>query len=288
MVPEVTRRFVSIVLEPRVWHQCLFHLGFGKKKHLETELNSRLLHIFCLLIPLLNTCFFPLCLGPTEFFFTFNTCVFSEVRLDLQLTYISIFTCEDANAYCWKSSSLRFLFLRQTWRLKDLSSAPSHSLLSTFLLSPSVSPVAIKPEREAQFDDTFPPTWVTEGDSLTLRCTIGSALRPCQRDVTWFRDGDHQWRWTPMFDHFQVRHLFLFALRRRPASSVYKCGHRHGGRRGLRHFTGRAQGARRRVRGPAEDPGRRAGAQRFRLCRRWGPRCVASQTTGCSRSFRQY
>uniref|UniRef100_A0AAQ4NV29 Myomesin 3 n=1 Tax=Gasterosteus aculeatus aculeatus TaxID=481459 RepID=A0AAQ4NV29_GASAC len=37
------------------------------------------------------------------------------------------------------------------------------------------------------------------------------------------------------------RHL---VQRRRPASSVYKCGHRHGGRRGLRHFAGRAQGAR--------------------------------------------
>ncbi|KAM8871187.1 myomesin-3 isoform 2-T2 [Spinachia spinachia] len=40
-----------------------------------------------------------------------------------------------------------------------------------------------------QFGDTFPPTWVTEGDSLTLRCTFTSALRRDQHDVAWFRDG---------------------------------------------------------------------------------------------------
>ncbi|XP_044064348.1 myomesin-3 isoform X3 [Siniperca chuatsi] len=48
---------------------------------------------------------------------------------------------------------------------------------------------ALKLEQEAQFGDTFPPTWVKEGDSLTLQCTFTSALLPFQQDVSWFRDG---------------------------------------------------------------------------------------------------
>ncbi|XP_034410301.1 myomesin-3 [Cyclopterus lumpus] len=43
--------------------------------------------------------------------------------------------------------------------------------------------------QEAQFGNTFPPTWVTEGDSLTLQVTFTSALLPFRQDVTWFRDG---------------------------------------------------------------------------------------------------
>ncbi|XP_075897501.1 myomesin-3 [Nelusetta ayraudi] len=39
--------------------------------------------------------------------------------------------------------------------------------------------------QEAQFDETFPPTWVQEGDDLTLRCTFN----PPQQEVSWFRDG---------------------------------------------------------------------------------------------------
>ncbi|XP_068178957.1 myomesin-3 [Antennarius striatus] len=41
----------------------------------------------------------------------------------------------------------------------------------------------------AQFVDTFPPTWVTEGTSLTLQCTFTSPLVPVHQNVTWFRDG---------------------------------------------------------------------------------------------------
>ncbi|XP_037641548.1 myomesin-3 [Sebastes umbrosus] len=43
-------------------------------------------------------------------------------------------------------------------------------------------------KHETQFGSTFPPTWVTEGDSLTLQCTFSSDLLPFQQ-VTWFRDG---------------------------------------------------------------------------------------------------
>ncbi|XP_031709040.1 myomesin-3 [Anarrhichthys ocellatus] len=48
---------------------------------------------------------------------------------------------------------------------------------------------AFKHEQEAQFGNIFLPTWVTEGDSLTLQCTFTSDLLPFQQDVTWFRDG---------------------------------------------------------------------------------------------------
>ncbi|XP_062255192.1 myomesin-3 [Platichthys flesus] len=44
-------------------------------------------------------------------------------------------------------------------------------------------------EDEAHFGSCFPPTWVKEGDSLTLRCTFTAALLPYQQDVSWFRDG---------------------------------------------------------------------------------------------------
>ncbi|KAM7421303.1 hypothetical protein PAMA_015448 [Pampus argenteus] len=42
---------------------------------------------------------------------------------------------------------------------------------------------------EAQFGTVFHPTWVKEGDSLTLQCTFTSALLTFQQDVSWFRDG---------------------------------------------------------------------------------------------------
>lgn len=48
---------------------------------------------------------------------------------------------------------------------------------------------ALKLEPEAQFGSIFPPTWVKEGNSLTLQCTFTSALLPFQQDVSWFRDG---------------------------------------------------------------------------------------------------
>ncbi|KAM6994920.1 myomesin-3 isoform 1-T1 [Tautogolabrus adspersus] len=43
-------------------------------------------------------------------------------------------------------------------------------------------------EQEAHFGNTFPPTWVKEGDSLTLQCNFTSTL-PSQQVVSWFRDG---------------------------------------------------------------------------------------------------
>uniref|UniRef100_UPI003AB0E41C myomesin-3 n=1 Tax=Centroberyx gerrardi TaxID=166262 RepID=UPI003AB0E41C len=44
-------------------------------------------------------------------------------------------------------------------------------------------------EQDAQFGATFPPTWVKEGESLTLQCGFSSALLPFQQEVSWFRDG---------------------------------------------------------------------------------------------------
>ncbi|KAM9310400.1 myomesin-3 [Pholidichthys leucotaenia] len=43
-------------------------------------------------------------------------------------------------------------------------------------------------QQEAQFGLSFPPTWVTEGHSLTLQCSFTSTLLPFQQDVIWFRD----------------------------------------------------------------------------------------------------
>ncbi|KAM9723019.1 myomesin-3 [Menidia menidia] len=49
--------------------------------------------------------------------------------------------------------------------------------------------VALQLQQEAQFDTSFPPTWVKEGDSLTLQCAFTSTLLPFQQDISWFRDG---------------------------------------------------------------------------------------------------
>nr|XP_046254368.1 myomesin-3 [Scatophagus argus]XP_046254370.1 myomesin-3 [Scatophagus argus] len=48
---------------------------------------------------------------------------------------------------------------------------------------------AVRLEQEALFGNTFPPTWVKEGNTLTLECSFTSALLPFQRDIIWFRDG---------------------------------------------------------------------------------------------------
>ncbi|XP_012730505.2 myomesin-3 [Fundulus heteroclitus] len=47
----------------------------------------------------------------------------------------------------------------------------------------------LQQHKEAQFDISFPPSWVKEGSSLSLQCTFTSALLPFQQDVGWFRDG---------------------------------------------------------------------------------------------------
>ncbi|KAM4600603.1 myomesin-3 [Polymixia lowei] len=52
----------------------------------------------------------------------------------------------------------------------------------------SQTPVLVL-EQEALFDATFPPSWVKEGGSLTLRCGFSSALLSFQKEVAWFRDG---------------------------------------------------------------------------------------------------
>ncbi|XP_072316366.1 myomesin-3 [Eucyclogobius newberryi] len=44
-------------------------------------------------------------------------------------------------------------------------------------------------EPDVRFGCTFPPTWVTEGERLTLKCTFSCPLLPFQQDVAWFRDG---------------------------------------------------------------------------------------------------
>ncbi|XP_028837362.1 myomesin-3 isoform X2 [Denticeps clupeoides] len=55
-------------------------------------------------------------------------------------------------------------------------------------LAPAHMPIPAV-EVEAQFESTFPPTFVKEEDTLTLHCSFSSALRPFQQDVSWFRDG---------------------------------------------------------------------------------------------------
>ncbi|XP_008429299.1 myomesin-3 [Poecilia reticulata] len=47
----------------------------------------------------------------------------------------------------------------------------------------------LQQQKEAQFDMSFPPTWVKEGSGLSLQCTFTSGLLPFQQDVLWFRDG---------------------------------------------------------------------------------------------------
>ncbi|KAJ7985302.1 hypothetical protein DPEC_G00350670 [Dallia pectoralis] len=44
-------------------------------------------------------------------------------------------------------------------------------------------------KQEALFESGFPPSWVTEGNILSLQCSFTSALLPSQQDVAWFRDG---------------------------------------------------------------------------------------------------
>ncbi|XP_062842071.1 myomesin-3 [Trichomycterus rosablanca] len=44
-------------------------------------------------------------------------------------------------------------------------------------------------ELEASFLSTFPPSFVKEGETLTLGCSFSSSLLPFQQDVVWFRDG---------------------------------------------------------------------------------------------------
>uniref|UniRef100_A0A3B3Z994 Uncharacterized protein n=1 Tax=Periophthalmus magnuspinnatus TaxID=409849 RepID=A0A3B3Z994_9GOBI len=41
----------------------------------------------------------------------------------------------------------------------------------------------------SQFACAFSPTWVTEGETLTLQCIFTCPLLPFQQDVTWYRDG---------------------------------------------------------------------------------------------------
>ncbi|XP_029958269.1 myomesin-3 isoform X1 [Salarias fasciatus] len=47
----------------------------------------------------------------------------------------------------------------------------------------------LRPDNEAHFGPSFPPTWVKESCCLTLQCSFSPALLPFQQDVTWFRDG---------------------------------------------------------------------------------------------------
>ena len=54
----------------------------------------------------------------------------------------------------------------------------------------SISAVALVLEQEALFGSTFAPTFVKEGETLTLRCSFTEPLLPFQQDVTWFRDGE--------------------------------------------------------------------------------------------------
>uniref|UniRef100_A0A3P9NI63 Myomesin 3 n=1 Tax=Poecilia reticulata TaxID=8081 RepID=A0A3P9NI63_POERE len=60
------------------------------------------------------------------------------------------------------------------------------TLLDLLFLLPLLG---LQQQKEAQFDMSFPPTWVKEGSGLSLQCTFTSGLLPFQQDVLWFRDG---------------------------------------------------------------------------------------------------
>lgn len=77
-------------------------------------------------------------------------------------------------------------------------------------------------EHDAQFSKAFPPTWVKEGDDLTLQCAFSSTLLSFQ-DISWFRDGKFCWWdesdvWKFRVCHFIFKHVLGIQLH--PSSSV--------------------------------------------------------------------
>lgn len=52
----------------------------------------------------------------------------------------------------------------------------------------SLTLLGLNLEQEARFLNTFPPTWVTEGNDLMLQCSFTPAL---PQEISWFRDSKH-------------------------------------------------------------------------------------------------
>lgn len=69
-------------------------------------------------------------------------------------------------------------------------------MVKNAVMMPQVKPVefcslpllGLNLEQEARFLNTFPPTWVTEGNDLTLQCSFTPAL---PQEISFFRDGEH-------------------------------------------------------------------------------------------------
>lgn len=84
-------------------------------------------------------------------------------------------------------------------------------------------------EQEAHFLNTFPPTWVTEGNKLSLQCSFTPAL---PQEVSWFRDGEHCKNKVLTHQKFdQLRQevlLSLYTFLRHPALSFKHCGDKDG------------------------------------------------------------
>uniref|UniRef100_A0AAQ5YSJ1 Myomesin 3 n=1 Tax=Amphiprion ocellaris TaxID=80972 RepID=A0AAQ5YSJ1_AMPOC len=68
-------------------------------------------------------------------------------------------------------------------------------------------------QQEAQFDTSFSPTWVEEGDSLNLQCAFTSALLPFQQDVSWAAHKEHEGVYTARlrtWDGIQEHNAYVY------------------------------------------------------------------------------
>lgn len=83
----------------------------------------------------------------------------------------------------------------------------------------SFSLVGVDPEQEARFLNTFPPTWVTEGDDLTLQCSFTPAL---PQEVSWFRDGERLKKLRHRCDQstHELCHCLYLGVQLHPSSTV--------------------------------------------------------------------
>lgn len=105
--------------------------------------------------------------------------------------------CTREESECVNSILMPFYFFNLVFKLSYLSVYYMFLFFLIILLTYVyvLLPPALTLEEEAQFGTSFPPTWVKEGDSLTLHCTFTSALLPFQQDVIWFRDGGLYKKW---------------------------------------------------------------------------------------------
>lgn len=145
------------------------------------------------------------CLG--VFFVLFSWLFFSISTLFLPTPTIPV------------SPILTLVFLRL---LLTLILSSYHVTNSSVVLPLHLFPIGNWLEQEAQFSKAFPPTWVKEGDDLTLQCAFTSALLPFQ-DISWFRDGKFCWWdvsdvWKFRVCHFMSKHFLGSQLH--PSSSV--------------------------------------------------------------------